>query len=91
MTTEQETPRLNKDEAKDLHSKIEGFSQQLSPTQRRYLAYALAQARPEGEVQGYGWEIDVDTGYYDVNTGLEIYHVYYEDNAGNVYDEGYWE
>jgi hypothetical protein len=50
------SPTLSEDEAKDLDSKLQGFSGSLSDNQRKYLAYALHLAdNSDTDVQGYAW------------------------------------
>lgn len=72
-------PRLSQEEGTDLAQKIKNFGQQLSPTQRQYLGFALKNlANQERDVQGYD--------YYTFDYSIVSYDAY-----GNAtWEDDYW-
>lgn len=93
MTEEKSFPKLSKDEAIDLSDKLAGLDAQLSENQRSYLHFAVnaASRKNEREVEGFDYGNYYDTGYYDLNTGLEIYAVDWYTNYGAYEGTSYYE
>jgi hypothetical protein len=82
-TEQKAAPRLNRDEATDLATKLKGVD--LSEKQRQFLSAAVngmsRRSRGGDDVQGY----DLEVGYYiyDYSTGNYGYEVDYYDDYGD--------
>lgn len=94
MANEQ-APKLTKDEAQDLGTRLTEFGKDLSPKQKSFLRYAVnsvaRESNNQADVQGYDYYEAWDTGYYDGYTGLEIYRVDFYDNYGDYEGSEYVE
>lgn len=93
MTAEKQFPRMTKDEALDLSTKLTQLDETLSSPQRSFLHFAINRLsqKNQSEVQGFDWTATYDTGYYDMSTGLEIYEVDWYSNAGYYEGTTYYE